>query len=147
MAPKKSNKDPDSKQSEKPIKSRTPLARLAKEDIECIMYAKALKGGSKKVSEWYRIGAQRCIKIWKSEDPYSYANSIGEPNLPEWYPTNTKIKKAESMPEPASQEIDIPEEPKPDPIKEKRKRKQTEMERIAKNIFRSELGKLVQADD
>jgi hypothetical protein len=85
MAPKKSNKDPDSQQSEKPTKPRPPLVRLAKDDISCILYAKALKGGSKKVSEWYRIGTQRCNKIWKSEDPYSYANSIGDPNLPDWY--------------------------------------------------------------
>ncbi|CAG8608997.1 7992_t:CDS:2, partial [Diversispora eburnea] len=144
MAPKKSNKDTDSKQLEKNIKSRPPLARLAKEDIDCIMYARDLKGGSKKVSEWYKIGNPKCNKIWKSEDPYSYANSIGEPNLPEWYIKNTKIS-----PDPAqceltkSQEIDIPEEPKPDPIEVKRKRKTTEMENIACRVLRFELGKLV----
>ncbi|CAG8668414.1 9747_t:CDS:1, partial [Diversispora eburnea] len=49
------SKDPNSQQSEKPIKSRAPPSRLTKEDIDCIMYAKELKGGSKKVSEWYRI--------------------------------------------------------------------------------------------
>ncbi|RHZ80457.1 hypothetical protein Glove_135g88 [Diversispora epigaea] len=143
MAPKKSNKDPDSKQSEKLIKPRPPLVRLAKQDIDAILYAKALKGGSKKVSEWYKIGNPKCNKIWKSEDPYSYANSIGEPNLPEWYTTNTKIEKAESAPEPVSQEIDIPEEPKPDPIEVKRKRKTTEIENIARRVMRSELSKLI----
>ncbi|RHZ72024.1 hypothetical protein Glove_248g48 [Diversispora epigaea] len=76
-------------------------------------------------------------------DPYSYANSIGEPNLPEWYTTNTKIEKAESAPEPVSQEIDIPEEPKPDPIEVKRKRKTAEIENIARRVMRSELSKLV----
>ncbi|RHZ67212.1 hypothetical protein Glove_302g55 [Diversispora epigaea] len=68
MAPKKSNKDPESQQLEKPIKSRPPPSRLAKSDIDCIMYAKELKGGSKKVSEWYKISTQKCNKIWKSED-------------------------------------------------------------------------------
>ncbi|RHZ51636.1 hypothetical protein Glove_476g17 [Diversispora epigaea] len=103
MAPKKSNKDPDSQQSEKPTKSRPPLTRLAKQDIECIMYAKMLKGGSKKVSEWYKIGTPKCNKIWKSENPYSYANSIEDANLPDWYPNNTKIEKAGISPEPTSQ--------------------------------------------
>ncbi|RHZ82910.1 hypothetical protein Glove_103g255 [Diversispora epigaea] len=138
MAPKKSNKNPDSQQSEKLIKPRPPLVRLAKDDISCILYAKALKGESKKVSEWYKIGNPKCNKIWKSEDPYSYANSIGEPNLPEWYPTNTKIEKTESAPEPVFQEIDIPEESvivKPDPIEVKRKRKTAEIENIARCIY------------
>ncbi|RHZ56130.1 hypothetical protein Glove_406g18 [Diversispora epigaea] len=124
MAPKKFNKNPDSKQSEKPIKSRPPLARLAKQDIECIMYAKQLKGGSKKVSEWYKIDA----------------------NLPDWYPSNTKIEKTEISPEPMPQEIITPEKPviiKPDPIEVKRKRKTTEIENIARRVLRSELGKLV----
>ncbi|CAG8724128.1 24160_t:CDS:1 [Dentiscutata erythropus] len=143
MAPKKSNKNPDSQQSEKPTKSRPPLVRLAKADIECIIYARDLKGGSKKVSEWYKIGTQKCNKIWKSEDPYSYANSIGKPNLPDWYPNNTKIEKTEISPEPTPQEIITPEEPKPDPIEVKRKRKTTEMENIARRVMRSELSKLV----
>ncbi|RHZ88178.1 hypothetical protein Glove_26g328 [Diversispora epigaea] len=143
MAPKKSNKDPDSQQSEKPTKSRPPLVRLAKADIECIIYARDLKGGSKKVSEWYKIGTQKCNKIWKSEDPYSYANSIGKPNLPDWYPNNTKIEKAEISPEPTPQEIITPEKPKPDPIEVKRKRKTTEIENIARRVMRSELSKLI----
>ncbi|RHZ49136.1 hypothetical protein Glove_529g4 [Diversispora epigaea] len=120
MASKKSNKDTDSKQLEKNIKSRPPLARLAKEDINCIMYARDLK------------------------DPYSYANSIGEPNLPEWYIKNTKISSDPVQCElTKSQEIDIPEEPKPDSIEVKRKRKITEMENITHRVLRFELGKLV----
>ncbi|CAG8596363.1 1174_t:CDS:2, partial [Diversispora eburnea] len=141
MAPKKSNKDPDSQLSEKPTKSRPPLARLAKDDITAILYAKELKGGSKKVSEWYKIGNPKCNKIWKSEDPYSYANSIGDPNLPDWYPKNIS-----EPPNPTPQEIITSEEPviiKPDPIEVKRKRKTTEMENIARRVLRFELGKLV----
>ncbi|RHZ78697.1 hypothetical protein Glove_158g10 [Diversispora epigaea] len=146
MAPKKFNKDPDPQQSEKSIKSRPPLTRLAKEDIDCILYVKELKGGSKKVSEWYKIGTSKCNKIWKSENPYSYANSIEDANLPDWYSNNTKIEKAGISPEPMPQEIISPEEPviiKPDPIKVKRKRKTTEMENIARRVLRSELVKLV----
>ncbi|RHZ76233.1 hypothetical protein Glove_199g98 [Diversispora epigaea] len=146
MAPKKTNKDPDSQLSEKPTKSRPPLARLAKDDITAILYAKELKGGSKKVSEWYKIGTPKCNKIWKSENPYSYANSIEDANLPDWYPNNTKIEKAGISPEPTPQEIITPEEPviiKPDPIEVKRKRKTTEMENIARRVLRFELGKLV----
>ncbi|RHZ54574.1 hypothetical protein Glove_426g14 [Diversispora epigaea] len=100
-------------------KNQTP-GKATKEDIDCIMYARDLK------------------------DSYSYANSIGEPNLPEWYIKNTKIS-----PDPAqceltkSQEIDISEEPKPDPIEVKRKRKTTEIENIARRLLRSELEKLV----
>ncbi|RHZ59862.1 hypothetical protein Glove_360g23 [Diversispora epigaea] len=108
MAPKKSNKNPDSQQSEKPTKLRPPLCN-------------------------------KINKIWKSEDPYSYANSIGKPNLPDWYPNNTKIEKAEISPEPTPQEIITPEEPKPDSIEVKRKRKTTEIENIACRVMRSEL--------
>ncbi|RHZ87093.1 hypothetical protein Glove_40g146 [Diversispora epigaea] len=141
MAPKKSNKNTDSKQLEKNIKSRPPLARLAKEDIDCIIYARDLKGGSKKVSEWYKIGNPKCNKIWKSEDPYSYANSIGDPNLPDWYPENI----SEPL-NPTSQEIITSKEPviiKPDPIEVKRKRKTTKIENIACRVLRSEIEKLV----
>ncbi|RHZ55260.1 hypothetical protein Glove_417g25 [Diversispora epigaea] len=53
MALKKFNKDSDSQLSEKPIKSRSLLARLAKDDIIAILYAKELKGEFKKVLEWY----------------------------------------------------------------------------------------------
>ncbi|CAG8636244.1 1463_t:CDS:1, partial [Diversispora eburnea] len=143
------SKDPDTQQLEKSIKSRAPPSRLAKEDIDCIMYAKELKGGSKKVLEWYKIGIQKCNKIWKSENPYSYANSIEDANLPNWYINNSKFEKVDTSPKPTSQ-IDISKKPdivKPDPIEVKKMRKQGEMERIAKNIFRSELSKLVQADD
>ncbi|CAG8632913.1 1009_t:CDS:2, partial [Diversispora eburnea] len=109
------SKDPNLQQSEKSIKSRAPPSRLAKEDIDCIMYTKKLK----------------------------------DANLPNWYINNSKFEKMDISPEPTPQ-IDIPKKPdivKPDPIKVKRMRKQCEMERIAKNIFRSELSKLVQADD
>ncbi|CAG8652609.1 11418_t:CDS:2, partial [Diversispora eburnea] len=101
-----------------------------------------LKGGSKKVLEWYRIGIQKCNKIWKSENPYSYANSIEDVNLPNWYINNSKFEKVNISPELTSQ-IDIPKKPNivnPDPIEVKRMRKQGEMEQIAKNIFRSELN-------
>ncbi|CAG8599875.1 541_t:CDS:2 [Diversispora eburnea] len=70
------------------------------------MYAKELKGGSKKVSEWYRIGTQKCNKIWN------------------------KFEKVNTSPEPTPQ-IDILKKPdiaKPDPIEVKRMRKQGEME-------------------
>ncbi|CAG8635753.1 11513_t:CDS:2, partial [Diversispora eburnea] len=127
MAPKKTNKDPDSQLSEKPTKSRSALAQLAKDDITAILYTKELKGGSKKVSEWYKIGTPKCNKIWKSENPYSYVNSIEDANLPNWYPNNTKIEKARISPEltpqrelAKGQEIITPKEPviiKPDPIK------------------------------
>ncbi|RHZ57350.1 hypothetical protein Glove_390g35 [Diversispora epigaea] len=141
MTPKKSSKDPDSQQSEKNTKSRAPLAQLVKDDIDAILYAKDLKGGSKKVSEWYKISTPKCNKIWKSEDPYSYANSIGDPNLPDWYSKNIG-----GAPELTPQEIITPEEHaiiKPDPINVKRKRKTTEMENIARRVLRFELGKLV----
>ncbi|CAG8604230.1 3178_t:CDS:2 [Diversispora eburnea] len=100
MASKKSNKNPDSQQSEKPTKSRPPLSgtKLARKS---------------------------------------------KPNLPDWYPNNTEIEKAEISPELTPQEIIIPEEPKPDPIEVKRKRKTTEMENIVRRVMRSELGKLV----
>ncbi|CAG8817333.1 17798_t:CDS:2, partial [Dentiscutata erythropus] len=77
---------------EKLTKSRPPLAQLAKQDIKCIMYAKQLKGGSKKVSEWYKIGSPKCNKIWN------------------------KFEKAEIAPKLTPQEIITPEEPKPEPM-------------------------------
>ncbi|CAG8639633.1 5215_t:CDS:2 [Diversispora eburnea] len=77
------------------------------------MYAKQLKGGSKKVSEWYKIGS---------------------PN---------KFEKAEIAPKLTPQEIITPEKPKPDPIEVKRKKKTTEIENIAYRVMRSELSKLV----
>ncbi|CAG8631056.1 5015_t:CDS:1, partial [Diversispora eburnea] len=49
------SKDLDTQQSENSIKSRAPPSHLAKEDIDCIMYARELKSESKKVLEWYRI--------------------------------------------------------------------------------------------
>ncbi|CAG8480511.1 30214_t:CDS:2 [Gigaspora margarita] len=116
---KKSDKD----DSAKSTKKRLTPSRLAKQDIEAILFAEQLKAGIKKVNSHYHIGSTTIKKIWASSNPYEHANSI---------------------------EIDIPEKPditKPDPIEEKRKRKTAEIERIAKNIFRSELGKLVQADD
>ncbi|RHZ78309.1 hypothetical protein Glove_166g5 [Diversispora epigaea] len=82
MPSKRTNKDTDSKQSDKTIKSRQAPTR-----------------GSKKVSEWYKIGTQKCNKIWKSEDPHSYANLIGNLNLPEWYSKNTKFEKEETSPD------------------------------------------------
>ncbi|CAG8642615.1 1168_t:CDS:2, partial [Diversispora eburnea] len=106
------SKDPDIQQSENSIKSRAPLPHLAKEDIDCIMYAKELKSGFKKVLE-------------------------------------CKFEKVNTSPQ-LTPQIDISKKPdivKPDPIKVKRIRKQDEMEQIAKNIFISELSKLIQADD
>ncbi|RHZ80777.1 hypothetical protein Glove_132g28 [Diversispora epigaea] len=88
--------------------------RLAKSDIDAILYASDLKAGIKKVNSHYRIGSTTIKKIWTY---YEHANSI-EPDIV-----------------------------KSDPIEVKRKRKQAEMERITKNIFRTELGKLIQADD
>ncbi|RHZ51753.1 hypothetical protein Glove_470g14 [Diversispora epigaea] len=108
------------------------------------MYVRDLKSGSKKVSEWYKIGIQKCNKIWKFEDTYSYANSIGDPNLSAWYPKNiSKAFKSRNIARTNPQEIVIVEEFKPDPIEVKRKRKTTEMENIACRVLRSELGKLV----
>ncbi|CAG8617869.1 7875_t:CDS:1 [Diversispora eburnea] len=135
MVSKRSSKDHDSQQSEKLTKSRPALARLAKDDITAILYVKELKGESKKVSEWYKIGTPKYNKIWKSENSYSYANSIEDANLPNWYPNNTKIEKAEILPEPMPQEIITPEKPviiKSDPIEVKRKRETTEIKNIAR---------------
>ncbi|CAG8820269.1 23971_t:CDS:1, partial [Dentiscutata erythropus] len=84
-----------------------------------------------------------------SENPYSYANSIEDVNLPNWYINNSKFEKVNTSPK-LTPQINIPKKPdivKSDPIEVKRMRKQGEMERITKNIFRSELSKLVQADD
>ncbi|CAG8652079.1 5092_t:CDS:1, partial [Diversispora eburnea] len=95
------------------------------------------------------IGTQKCNKIWKSENPYSYANLIKDANLPNWYINNSKFEKVNTSSE-LTPQIDISKKPdiiKPDPIEVKRMRKQGEMERITKNIFRSELSKLVQADN
>src|SRR6185436_6828884 len=128
MTLKRTSKDPDTQQSEKSIKSRALPSRLAKEDIDCIMYAKQLKSGSKKVSEWYKIGIPKCNKIWKSENPYSYANSIEDANSPNWYINNSKFEKVDTSPE-LTPQIDIPKKPdivKLDPIEVKRMRKQGE---------------------
>ncbi|CAG8621338.1 3326_t:CDS:2 [Diversispora eburnea] len=108
MTPKKLNKDPNSQLLEKPTKSRPPLARLAKDDITVILYAKELKGESKKVSKWYKIGTSN----------------------------NTKIEKVEIFPELTPQEIITPEKPKPNPNKIKRKRKTTEIENIMCRVMR-----------
>ncbi|CAG8661627.1 7110_t:CDS:1, partial [Diversispora eburnea] len=84
-----------------------------------------------------------------SENPYSYANSIEDVNLPNWYINNSKFEKVNTSPK-LTPQIDIPKKPdivKPDPIEVKKMRKQGEMEQITKNIFRSELSKLMQADD
>ncbi|CAG8803870.1 24385_t:CDS:2 [Dentiscutata erythropus] len=132
MTPKRTSKDPNTQQSKKSIKSRAPPSRLAKEDIDYII-----------------IGIQKCNKIWKSENPYSYANSIEDVNLPNWYINNSKFEKVNTSPK-LTPQIDIPKKPdivKPDPIEVKKMRKQGEMEQITKNIFRSELSKLMQADD
>src|SRR5438874_5315411 len=122
MPAKCSNKDPKSQQSEKPIKSRAAFARLAKDDIHCNMYAKQLKGGSKKVSVRYKIGTQKRNKTWKSENPYSYANSISEPTFPDWYNKNVKIEKKETSPDPIPQEIVIPDIVQPDPSRKSGRR-------------------------
>ncbi|CAJ0838157.1 5855_t:CDS:2 [Entrophospora sp. SA101] len=68
---------------------------------------------------------------------------------------NAKFKESETSPN-ASQETVLPEETKllvkePNIVKqdisEKRKKKEAEMERIAKRIVRSELGRIIQAED
>ncbi|CAG8651624.1 4833_t:CDS:2, partial [Diversispora eburnea] len=51
MVPKRSSKDPDSQQSEKPTKSKPALARLAKDDITVILYVKELKDAN--LPDWY----------------------------------------------------------------------------------------------
>jgi hypothetical protein len=149
MPSKKSDKDDSAKSSKK----KTVPSRLAKEDITAIVFAEQLKAGIKKVNAHYHIGSTTIKKIWASSNPYEHANSIGEPNLPEWYNKNVKFK--ESSPN-ASQEIVLPEETKllvkePNIVKqdtsEKRKKKEAEMERIAKRIIRSELGRIIQAED
>ncbi|CAJ0633042.1 5429_t:CDS:2 [Entrophospora sp. SA101] len=143
----------DLNDSAKSSKKKTVPSRLAKEDITAIVFAEQLKAGIKKVNAHYHIGPTTIKKIWASSNPYEHANSIGEPNLPEWYNKNVKFK--ESSPN-ASQEIVLPEETKllvkePNIVKqdtsEKRKKKEAEMERIAKRIIRSELGRIIQAED
>ncbi|CAJ0647498.1 7374_t:CDS:2 [Entrophospora sp. SA101] len=144
MPSKKSDKDDSAKSSKK----KTVPSRLAKEDITAIVFAEQLKAGIKKVNAHYHIGSTTIKKIWASSNPYEHANSIGEPNLPEWYNKNVKFKESETSPN-TSQEIALPEETKllvkgPNIVKqdtsEKRKKKEAEMERIAKRIIRSELG-------
>ncbi|CAJ0833427.1 11744_t:CDS:2 [Entrophospora sp. SA101] len=83
----------------------------AKEDITAILFAEQLKAGIKKVNAHYHIGSTTIKKIWVSSNPYEHANSIGQPNLPEWYNKNVKFKESETSPN-ASQEIVLPEETK-----------------------------------
>jgi len=153
MPPKKSKKDDSAKSSKK----RTIPSRLAKTDIDAILFAEELKAGIKKVNTHYHIGSTTIKKIWASSNPYEHANSIGEPNLPEWYNKNVKIEKSEPSFN-ASQEMVLPvetkllvKEPEPEIVKkdpsEKRRKKEAEMERIAKRIIRSELGRIIQAED
>nr|CAG8444486.1 7870_t:CDS:1 [Entrophospora candida]CAG8607656.1 7758_t:CDS:1 [Entrophospora candida] len=151
MPSKKSDKDDSAKSSKK----KTVPSRLAKEDITAIVFAEQLKARIKKVNAHYHIGSTTIKKIWVSSNPYEHANSIGEPNLPEWYNKNAKFKESETSPN-ASQETVLPEETKllvkePNIVKqdisEKRKKKEAEMERIAKRIIRSELGRIIQAED
>ncbi|CAJ0639181.1 1094_t:CDS:1 [Entrophospora sp. SA101] len=151
MPSKKSDKDDSAKSSKK----KTVPSRLAKEDITAIVFAEQLKAGIKKVNAHYHIGSTTIKKIWASSNPYEHANSIGEPNLPEWYNKNVKFKESETTPN-ASQEIFLPEETKllikePNIVKqdtsEKQKKKEAEIERIAKRIIRSELGRIIQAED
>ncbi|RHZ50317.1 hypothetical protein Glove_501g12 [Diversispora epigaea] len=47
--------------------------------------------------------------MWTSSNPYEDANSIGEPNLPDWYNKNDKSEEAKTSPEPTPQEIIIPD--------------------------------------
>ncbi|CAG8652696.1 6154_t:CDS:2, partial [Diversispora eburnea] len=81
----------------------------------------------------------------KDIDCIMYAKELKDANLPNWYINNSKFEKVNISPEPTPQ-IDIPKKPdivKLDPIEVKRMRKQGKMKRITKNIFRSELSKLV----
>ncbi|CAJ0840597.1 3788_t:CDS:2, partial [Entrophospora sp. SA101] len=84
---------------------------IPKEDITAILFAEQLKAGIKKVNAHYHIGSTTIKKIWVSSNPYEHANSIGQPNLPEWYNKNVKFKESETSPN-ASQEIVLPEETK-----------------------------------
>src|SRR5215204_4716958 len=90
MPLKKSDKDDSAKSSKK----KTVPSCLAKEDITAILFAKQLKAGIKKVNAHYHIGSTMIKKIWTSSNPYEHANSIGEPNLPEWYNKNVKFKES-----------------------------------------------------
>ncbi|CAG8645876.1 6337_t:CDS:2, partial [Diversispora eburnea] len=72
------SKDPNTQQSEKSIKSRAPLSRLAKEDIDCIMYIKELKDAN--LPNWY-INNSKFEKVNISPKLTSQIDISKKPNI------------------------------------------------------------------